>query len=55
MIKHGTLGTEVTLFVAGAENPEAHTGCSQPVGPGLVYGGFTVIEGTAEMAACCLL
>jgi len=43
--KHNTLGTEITLFVGGQENTKIHTSCSQPIGPGLVKGSFTVISG----------
>ncbi len=43
--KNGTLGTEITLFVDGNENTKIHTSCSNPIGPGLVSGDFTVIDG----------
>lgn len=39
----GTLGTEVTVFVDGAENTVIHTSCSQPIGPGMIFGDFLVV------------
>ena len=45
--KKGTLGTEITLYVNDNENAKIHTSCSQPIGPGLVRGDFTVIAGAS--------
>jgi hypothetical protein len=41
----GTMGTEITLLVDGAEHTAIHTSCSQPIGPGLTKGDFTVVAG----------
>ena len=47
--KKGTLGTEISIYMEVNENPELHakihTSCSQPIGPGLVFGDFEVVEG----------
>ncbi|MCF7974386.1 MAG: hypothetical protein K9N55_11265 [Phycisphaerae bacterium] len=43
--KNLTLGTEISVFVNGSLDTKIHTSCSQPIGPGLVRGSFTVIEG----------
>jgi len=43
--KHGTMGTEISIFVNSALNTKIHTSCSQPIGPNLVSGDFKVIEG----------
>ncbi|MCP5522026.1 MAG: hypothetical protein H7A46_10815 [Verrucomicrobiales bacterium] len=41
----GTLGTQITLLVNGVETASIHTSCSQPIGPGMVFGPFTILEG----------
>jgi len=43
--QHGTLGTDIKLYVNGVFKTEIHTSCSQPIGPGMVFGNFTIIEG----------
>jgi len=43
--KKGTLGTEITITVNDGDKTKIHTSCSKPIGPGLVRGDFTVIEG----------
>ena len=45
--KNGTLGTEISIYVGeDAElHTKIHTSCSQPIGPGLIFGDFEVIEG----------
>ncbi len=43
--KHGTLGTEIEVFVNGHRNVKIHTSCSKPIGPGLVAGDFEVVMG----------
>jgi len=43
--KHGTLGTEISIYIEGVLNTKIHTSCSKPIGPGLVFGDFTIIEG----------
>ena len=42
---NGTLGTEITIKVNGVENTKIHTSCSQPIGPGMIFGDFEVVEG----------
>lgn len=44
----GTLGTEISIYVDGAFHAEAHTSCSQPIGPGTVVGDFEVLAGTSK-------
>jgi len=46
--KHGTLGTEISIYVDGQLNTKIHTSCSRPIGPGLVSGDFEVIEGYSK-------
>ncbi|MFC1534614.1 SdrD B-like domain-containing protein [Thermodesulfobacteriota bacterium] len=46
--KHGTLGTEITLYINDVQNTKIHTSCSQPIGPGLISGAFEVIEGYSK-------
>ena len=43
--KKGTLGTEISIYVNGALNTKIHTSCSQPIGPGMVFNDFEVVEG----------
>jgi hypothetical protein len=43
--RHGTLGPETYYYVNGVYNTNIHTSCSQLIGPGLVSGDFTVLEG----------
>ncbi len=43
--RKGTLGTETYYYVNGVYNTNIHTSCSQPIGPGLTKGDFTVLEG----------
>jgi len=44
----GTLGTEMTLYVGGVLNTTIHTSCSKPIGVGLTFGDFEVIEGQSK-------
>lgn len=47
--KKGTLGTEIAIYTEVNDNLELHTkihtSCSQPIGPGMVFGDFEIIEG----------
>ncbi|RME93866.1 MAG: hypothetical protein D6766_07400 [Verrucomicrobia bacterium] len=43
--RNGTLGTEIALVIDGVEVARIHTSCSQPIGPGMVFGPFTIVEG----------
>ncbi len=45
MDRHGTFGPETYYWVNDVYNTNIHTSCSQPIGPGLTKGDFTVIEG----------
>ena len=54
--KDGKLGTEISISRDGAEHATIHTSCSQPIGPGLVFGDFEVVSGgSLEGGALCLL
>jgi len=46
--KDGILGTEIKVFVNGSLNTKIHTSCSQPIGPGLVFGDFEVVSGQSK-------
>ena len=50
--KHGTLGTEIYIYTLYTKcyklNATIHTSCSEPIGPGLISGDFTVIEGYSK-------
>lgn len=43
-----TLGTEIVLYVDGSKVGSMHTSCSQPFGPGLSAGDFTVAFATSR-------
>ena len=43
-----TFGTEIRIYVEGVKDTKIHTSCSQPIGPGLISGDFTVIEGCSK-------
>jgi len=52
----GTLGTEVKVYVNDVLNTTIHTSCSQPIGPGQVWGSFEVIYGESKIGgALCPL
>jgi hypothetical protein len=42
--KQATLGTEISIYLDGILNTKIHTSCSQPIGPGLTFGSFTIVE-----------
>jgi len=44
----GTLGTEITIFVDDVEHVQIHTSCSQPLGPGQVWGDFLILAGSSK-------
>ncbi len=44
----GTLGTEIQIYINGTLNTAIHTSCSQPIGPGQVYGAFTITDGYSK-------
>lgn len=41
----GTLGPEINIYINGERVARIHTSCSQPIGPGMTFGDFRVIEG----------
>ncbi len=43
--RHGTMGTEISVYVDGVLNVKIHTSCSQPLEIGMVFGDFEVIDG----------
>jgi len=43
--KHGTVGTEIHLFVDDELNTKIHTSCSQPIYVGMVSGDFEITAG----------
>jgi len=52
--KHGTLGTEIEVYVNGDLQTKIHTSCSQPIGPGLIRGDFEVVDGASrEFSLLC--
>jgi len=44
----GTLGTEITIYVDGVFHVQIHTSCSQPIGPGQVWGDFLILAGSSK-------
>ncbi len=44
----GTLGTEITIYVNGEVDQKIHTSCSVPIGPGAIFGDYTVISGASR-------
>jgi|GEM_PF-1331868 len=43
-----TLGPKIDIYINNNFVQEIHTSCSQPIGPGAVYGDFEVIKGTSR-------
>jgi len=43
--KKGTLSPKVKVYIDGVLDTEIHTSCSVPIGPGQVWGNFTIVEG----------
>ncbi|WP_142785982.1 DUF7467 domain-containing protein [Changchengzhania lutea] len=44
----GTLGTEITIYANGSEDEKIHTSCSKPIGPGAIFGDYTVVTGASR-------
>ncbi|GAA4935207.1 hypothetical protein GCM10023314_04430 [Algibacter agarivorans] len=44
----GTLGTEISIYVNGSLDQKIHTSCSVPIGPGAIFGDYTVISGKSR-------
>ncbi|NNK53741.1 MAG: cadherin-like domain-containing protein, partial [Flavobacteriaceae bacterium] len=43
-----TLGPEIDVYVNNILDETIHTSCSQPIGPGAVFGNYEVIEGASR-------
>lgn len=43
--KKGEMGSEISLYLDGTLVTKIHTSCSKPIGPGMVFGEFEVVEG----------
>jgi hypothetical protein len=39
---------DICIYVNGAFNTEIHTSCSEPIGPGAVYGDFLITDGRSK-------
>ncbi len=46
--RHGTMGTEISIFVDGVLNTKIHTSCSQPIYIGMISGDFEVLDGYSQ-------
>ena len=46
--KKDTLGTEIKIIVDGMIAERIHTSCSVEIGPGQVYGDFTIVDGASR-------
>ena len=46
--KKATLGTEIKIIVDGMIAERIHTSCSVEIGPGQVYGDFTIVDGASR-------
>lgn len=46
--KKGTLSTEIKILVNGMVAERIHTSCSVDIGPGQVYGDFTIVDGASR-------
>jgi hypothetical protein len=46
--RQNTLGPEIEIFVNNGSNTRIHTSCSQDVGPGMVFGDFTILAGRSR-------
>ncbi|MBU4153478.1 MAG: hypothetical protein KKD63_11400 [Proteobacteria bacterium] len=44
---YGNLTTDIKIYLNGYYHTSIHTSCSQPIGPGLVFGNFQVISGAS--------
>ena len=42
------MGSKIRVYIDNNFNTEIHTSCSQPIGPGLVSGNFTVLSGESR-------
>lgn len=42
------MGSRIRVYINDTFNTEIHTSCSQPIGPGLVSGSFTVVSGESR-------
>jgi len=46
--KHGTVGTEISLYVDNELNTKIHTSCSQPIYIGMTSGDFEITAGSSR-------
>ena len=46
--KDGKLGTEISIYINGQLNTKIHTSCSKPIGIGMVFGSFEIIDGASK-------
>jgi len=52
-VRAGTLGAEIAVFIDDAFEANIHTSCSLPIGPGMVFGDFTVLSGESQAGPLC--
>ncbi|NNC51007.1 MAG: hypothetical protein HKO01_10765, partial [Flaviramulus sp.] len=43
-----TMGSRINVFINNSHAVEIHTSCSEPIGPGSVFGDFVVIKGASK-------
>ena len=43
--KHGEMHSKITLYEDGHRAQEIHTSCSVPIGPGMTFGDYYIVEG----------
>jgi hypothetical protein len=46
--KKDTLSSKIFVYIDGKRVEEIHTSCSEPIGPGAIYGDFEVIAGSSR-------
>ncbi len=46
--RNGTMGTEIAIWVNGREDVAIHTSCSRPIGIGMEFGDFEVVDGASR-------
>ena len=42
------MGPEISVYIDGQLQTKIHTSCSEPIGPGMVFGDFKVIDGYSQ-------
>jgi hypothetical protein len=43
--RNGKMHAKIAVYVGGHRHVRIHTSCSEPIGPGMVFGDFEVVEG----------